>query len=213
MVNSLRGADKKLLLNCPRCNSQKIILNGHYHKRKPQFFCTNCYKYFYENSAKGYPPTKIPFPVIAYLLYYRRKIPEFSNMREFRKFVNYWLKYLKITDEEVSRHIIRHWIKNYDKLLDKIITFAEARNYSKQYLSEISRVPFHKPIPYKKALKILERKFGKEFCFHLIRNEPEFFKELCNIISKHEVFCWEIFDEKCLGGNRRLALTRSTKKV
>ena len=41
----------------------------------------------------------------------------------------------------------------------------------------------------------------------------EKYQDLVDIVSKHGVFCWEIFDESYLGGNRRLALARPTKKV
>ena len=211
MDKALKRTGKELPLFCPHCSSQKIVRNGRHHLGKLQFYCNTCHKYFYEDPAKGYPPTSIPFPVIAYLLYSRQKVPEFSNMRKFRKFVNHWLQHLNISDQEVSRQKLHHWIKNYEQYLDRVITFPEARDYCKQRLAK--PLPERKPIPYRRALKILEHKFGKEYCFKLIRTDPEFFKELCEIISKHEVFCWEIFDEKCLGGNRRLALTRSTKKV
>ena len=200
MAYSRRGVDLKLLQSCPHCKSQKIVLNGHYHKKNPQFFCKNCYKYFYENSAKGYPPTKIPFPFIAYLLYFRRRVPEFSNMRKFRKFVNHWLQYLKISEEEISRHTINHWIKNYESFLDKVINFSEARDFCKQRLSEVLP-PVRKTIPYGRTLKILERKFGKTYCVNLIRDDPEFFQELVNIVSKHGVFDWEFLEAGFGGGS------------
>jgi len=201
MGKALKRTGKELPLFCPHCSSQKVVLNGHYHKEKPQLFCTDCHKYFYENSARGYPPTKIPFPVIAYLLYSHQKVPEFSNMRKFRKFVNHWLQHLNISDQDISRHIIRYWIKNYEQYLDRVITFQEARDYCDRRLSKLAKsLPEHKPIPYGRALKILEHKFGKAYCVKLIRTDETFFKELVNIISKHGVFSWEMNDLKLLSG-------------
>ena len=105
----------KLNLVCPHCNSSNIVRNGHPHGKKLEFFCKSCNRYFTEDSIKGYPPSNIPFPVIAYFLYLYKKVPDFSNMRKFRKFVNYWLSYLKISDKEVSRQTIHHWLNNYEK--------------------------------------------------------------------------------------------------
>ncbi len=53
-------------------------------------------------------------------------------MREFRRFANYWLRYLKISDQEISRHIIRHWVINYDKELDRIIEKTKATRQALQ---------------------------------------------------------------------------------
>jgi len=200
MATSQRGIDGKLILFCPNCKSQNIVINGHYHNGKPQFFCKKCKKYFYENSSKGYPPTNIPFPVIAYFLYFRRRIPEFSNMREFRKFVNHWLKYLEIKDKDSSRHIINHWIKNYEKYLNKIITFSEASNYVHNRLKKLDKArPSVLPIPYKRALIVLEKKYGKHTLVNLLKTDKEFFTELVEIVSKHGVFGWE-FLEAGFGG-------------
>jgi hypothetical protein len=196
MANSRRGVYKKLLLTCPKCKSDKVVKNGHHHQGKLQYFCTNCQKFFYEDSAKGYPPTSIPFPIIAYLLYFRKKIPEFSNMRRFRKFVNHWLKYLKVIDQEISRQTIHHWINNYEKQFDKIITFGEARNFCKKRLYNIKKTDDKKKIPYRFVLKLLDRKFGKQYLMNLIKKDEDFFKELCEIVSKHKVFCWEFMLKK-----------------
>lgn len=210
MVDSRRGVDKKLLLSCPFCKSEKVVKNGHHHKGKLQFFCTDCHKYFYEDPAKGYPPTSIPFPIISYLLYFRQRAPEFLNMRKFRKFVNHWLQYLKISDQDVSRQTIHHWINHYEKNFDKIVTFQEARDYCKQRLSEIAKglpAPAQKHVSYWQALKILEYKFGKAYCFDLIKKDEGFFKEFCDIISKHGVFCWEFPDKNhsgCCGSQHPL---------
>ena len=199
MVDSRQGMYNKLLLSCPNCKSEKLVKNGRHHKNKLQYFCTNCQKYFYEDSAKGYPPTSIPFPIIAYLLYFRRKVPEFSNMRQFRKFVNHWLKHLKASDQDVSRQTIHHWIKYYEKQLDKIITFSEARDFCKQRLYKVIKdLPERKRISYGTVLKLLENKFGKKYCINLIKHDADFFKEFCDIISKHNVFCWEFTDKKVI---------------
>jgi hypothetical protein len=195
--------EKKQFISCPYCNSQKIVKNGHHHKDKLQFFCTNCHKYFYEDPAKGYPPTSIPFPIIAYLLYFRQKIPEFSNMRKFRKFANHWVHHLKVSDQDVSRQTIHHWIKNYNRLLDQVISFSEARDFFRQRNSEIHGIiPPIKPVSYKRALKILTGKFGKIYCIDLIRRDPVFFQELVDIVSKYNVFCWELLDKDYLESSR-----------
>ena len=181
MANSRRGVDKKLLLSCPYCTSTKVVKNGHHHKCKLQFFCTACHKYFYEDPAKGYPPTSIPFPVISYLLYFRRKVPEFSNMRKYRRFVNHWLQYLQVSDHDVSRQTIHHWIHQFDHLLDTVITFDEARDYCQHHLKQLAKVrPPQKPIPYRRALEVLEHKFGKTIVIQLIKKDEDFFKEFCD---------------------------------
>ena len=101
---------------CPHCGSNKLIKNGHPHGGKHEYICKSCKRYFTKDSLKSYPPTNIPFPVIAYLLYFRRKVPELSNMRKYRPFVNYWLKYLEFYDHDISRQSIHHWFNNFDKL-------------------------------------------------------------------------------------------------
>ena len=192
---------KKLVLLCPRCNSEKIVSNGHHHQGKIQFFCKSCNKYFYEDPAKGYPPTNIPYPIIAYLLYFRKKIPAFSNMRLFRKFVSQWLNCLGVKKGEVSRQIIHHWIKNYEPLLDRVISFEEARDYCHQILQEnLKVIPKDvikaKTHPYKKAIYSLEQFLGRDFCVSLARSDPVFFHELANIVSKYPVFCKALVDDK-----------------
>jgi len=172
------------------------------HNGKLQYFCKSCNKYFTIDSLKGYPPTSIPFPVISYLLYFRRKIPEFSNMRKYRKFVNHWLKYLKASDQEVSRQTIHHWIKNFENLLDNVITFLEASAFCKSRLNQLIKVrPPQKVIPYRRALRILEQKFGKTNLLHLIKKDEVFFKELVEVVSKHGVFGWEFLESDFGGGS------------
>ena len=201
MANSRRGVDDKLLHFCPHCHSKKIVKNGHHYGRKLQFLCKDCNRHFSADVAKGYPISKIPFPIIAYLLYFRRKIPEFSNMRKFRRFVNHWLQYLKISDQEVSRQTVHHWIKNYDKLLDNAIYFSETQDFVRHRLSKVLLPPVRKPIPYGSALKVLEKKFGKAYCVGLIRHDPVFFQELVDIVSKHGVFSWEFLESGFGGGS------------
>ena len=82
---------KSITTRCPNCFSEIVVKNGHHYGGKLQFLCRSCNKHFTSDSAKGYPPTKIPFPIIAYLLYFRRRVPGFSDMRKYRRFVNYWL--------------------------------------------------------------------------------------------------------------------------
>ena len=195
MTNSQRGVDAKLLQFCPHCHSKNIVKNGHPHRDKTQFYCKNCNKYFSDDSIRGYPPTNIPFPLIAYFLYFRRKIPEFSNMRKFRKFVNFWLNYLRFTGDEVSRQTVHHWIKNYEKYLDKVITFTESRDFVHSRIKELDKVrPPVVSIPYKHALKILERKYGKHTVVGLIKIDEEFFSELVEVVRKHGVFGWEFLE-------------------
>ena len=210
------GMGKALRVSCPHCTSQKVILNGHYHKGKPQFFCTRCRKYFYENPAKGYPPTNIPFPVIAYLLYFRKKIPEFSNMRTFRKFVSQWLKCLGLRDTDIQRHTINHWIKNYKKNLESIISFNESREYCKNILTKkIKDVPkevlLRQSVPHTEVLRLLEETYGKSFCVDLSRRDKEFFTEFCGIISKFPVYCSKLLDKNSMGRERRLFFERAKK--
>jgi len=191
---------KKLVLLCPRCNSEKIVSNGHHHQGKIQFFCKSCNKYFYEDPAKGYPPTNIPYPIIAYLLYFRKKIPAFSNMRLFRKFVSQWLNCLGVKKGDVSRQIIHHWIKNFEPGLEDVISFGEARGFVHGILSENLRsVPGEviraKSHPYKVALRFLEHSLGRGFCVELARHDPVFFKELTDIVSKQQLYCYRLVVE------------------
>ena len=207
---------KKPALSCPYCNNQKVILNGHYHNGRPQFFCKTCHKYFYENSSKGYPPTKIPFPVVSYFLYFRKKIPGFSNMRNFRNFVSQWLKCLGIRDTDVQRHTINHWIKNYEKNFESIISFQEARNYCKNILSDkVKEIPkkalLRKSVPHTDVLQILEKTYGRSFCVNLNRRDEEFFIELCGIISKFPVYCPKLLDKDEMRAPKPFFLARSNK--
>jgi hypothetical protein len=194
MANSRRGVDDKLLHFCPNCNSRKIVKNGHHHQNKIQFYCPSCKKYFYLDSVKGYPPTTIPFPVIAYLLYFRRKIPEFSNMRKYRKFVIFWLNHLRISSEGISRQTIHYWINNYDSYLDNVITFSECRDFVRQRVSKVIP-PVRKPLSYGSALKVLEKKFGKVYCVGLVRSDPVFFQELVDIVSLYGLFYSEFLED------------------
>lgn len=195
------GKKQVVTLVCPYCSSNKIIRNGHPHKDKLQFFCHACGKYFSDDAAKGYPPTNIPYPVIAYLLYFRKKIPAFFNMREFRNFVNQWLRCLGIKKGEISRQIIHHWIRNYEPLLDRVISFEEACDYCHKILQEklkgISKdIIKAKTHPYKKAIYSLEQFLGRDFCVSLARSDPVFFHELASIVSKYPVYCREPIVEK-----------------
>ena len=122
-------------------------------------------------------------------------------MRKFRKFVNFWLNYLRVTDEEVSRQTVHHWIKNYEKYLDKVISFPKTRDFVRQQISEVHPVPIRKPLPYGRALKVLEKKFGKPYCVSLIRHDPIFFQELADIVSKHGMFDWEFLESDFGGGS------------
>ncbi|MCK5260778.1 MAG: TFIIB-type zinc ribbon-containing protein [Thermoplasmatales archaeon] len=192
---------KKLALSCPHCLSHRVVRNGHPHGDKLQFFCHSCDKYFSEDAAKGYPPTNIPYPVIAYLLYFRKRVPEFSNMREFRRFVSQWLNCLGIKKGEVSRQIIHHWIKNYEPDLERIISFEEARDYCRRILSRIVKdipetVKKDKTIPHTHVLKIIEDIFGRDYSQDLIRRDRVFFDELCELVSKYNVYCYKSVDER-----------------
>ena len=184
---------KEQQLTCPRCSKNHIVQNGHHHQGKTQFYCKTCHKYFYKDPAKGYPPTNIPFPVIAYLLYFRKKIPVFSNVRKYRKFVSKWLNYLKFKKGEISRQIIHHWIKHYEHDIETIISFQEAQDYVHRILSEnlkdLSREELKtKTYPYKQTLQILQQFLGHQFCVELVRHDPFFFKELADIVSKQPLY-------------------------
>jgi hypothetical protein len=191
---------KKLALSCPHCSGHKIVRNGHPHRDKLQFFCHSCSRYFSEDAAKGYPHTNIPYPIISYLLYFRKKVPAFSNMRLFRRFVSQWLNCLGVKKGEVSRQIIHHWIKNFEPDLEDIISFDEARDFVHGILSDSLRgVPEDviraKSHPYKLALSFLEHFLGRGFCVDLVRSDPVFFNELVDIVSKQELYCHRLVVE------------------
>jgi len=191
----------KPTISCPYCSSYQVVRNGHPHSKKLEFFCKSCHKYSYEDTAKGYPPTNVPFPVIAYLLYFRKKIPAFSNMREYRNFVNQWLRCLGIKKGEISRQIIHHWIKNYEPLLDEVINFEETRDYCHRILQEkLKKVSKEfvkeKTHPYKETLFFLEQYFGSNFLTKLARSDPIFFRELTSIASKYPIYCRESIESK-----------------
>jgi hypothetical protein len=179
-------------------------LNGHYHNGKPQYFCHNCHKYFYENSARGYPPTAIPYPIIAYLLYYRKRVPEFSSMREFRKFAGQWLNFLGIKKGEVSRQIIHHWIKNYEPGFERIISFRESRDFCHKILSErLKPIPKEtlrtRTLSHTQALCVLEENLGHKFCVNLARSDRVFFDELCDLVSKYQLYSRQIVKDERFG--------------
>ena len=202
MARKRKGMDADLHNFCPHCGSNKLIKNGHPHGGKHEYICKSCKRYFTKDSLKSYPLTNIPFPVIAYLLYFRRKVPELSNMRKYRPFVNYWLKYLEFYDHDISRQSIHHWFNNFDSLLDKIITFNDARNFCQNRIKELSKVrPPKKAIPYQSTLQILTHKLGKKRVILLIRQDETFFREFVEIVSKHGVFGWEFLDVGFGGGS------------
>jgi len=209
----MRKAEPRL---CPICHSGKIVRNGRHHQGKTQFLCNNCHKFFYEDPAKGYPPTRIPFPVIAYLLYLRKNVPTFSNMRKFRKFASQWLKILKLRDTDISWYTINHWIKNYERDFESIISFIEARDFCKSLLSEVTaeipkEVILSISVPHTEVLKLLEETYGKSFCVDLSRKDREFFIELCDIIAKFPVYCSKLLDKNLMGRERRLFFERAKK--
>lgn len=139
----------KMRLICPRCGGEKIVKNGHPYKGKQQWRCNNnkCNKYFSENTAKGYPHTKFPFPFIADMLYFRKNVEKTVNtkrsLKSFRKTVNRsaWLTGIKKRDLDqkfgewlkkgngIHRQTIHHWIKTYDKVLETIISPKVARDF------------------------------------------------------------------------------------
>jgi hypothetical protein len=188
------GKKQVLALACPHCSSYDIVRNGHPHSKQLEFFCKSCNKYFYENTIKGYPSTSTPFPIVAYLLYFRKRVPAFSNMRLFRRFVSQWLNCLGVKKGDVSRQIIHHWIKNFEPGLEDIISFKESRDFVHGVLSENLRdVPEEvvraKSHPYKVALGFLEHSLGLRFCVELARRDPVFFNELVDIVSKQRLYC------------------------
>jgi hypothetical protein len=181
---------RKTAIICPHCTSGRIVRNGHPHSDKLQYYCTSCGRYFSEDALRGFPPTNIPFPVIAYLLFYRRRTPEFSNMRRFRVFVNHWLRLLGISETGVSRQTIHHWINNFDKLLDDVITFSEAREFIEGYTEKIP--VYSVAFSHSEALGVLSSKFGREYVVGLIRSDPVFLNDFCRSIGKFGVFSWEL---------------------
>ena len=40
------------MLNCPQCNGQQIVKNGHIHNGKQRFKCQDCGRQFIENPTK-----------------------------------------------------------------------------------------------------------------------------------------------------------------
>ncbi len=202
---------KQVALSCPHCNSGKIKRNGHHYGGKLQYFCYTCGKYFSEDVAKGYPISKVPFPVIAYLLYFHKRVPEFSNMREFRKFASQWLNCLNIREEEIQRHTIRHWIKNYEPGLEKVISFEEARDFCHKILSEkLKPIPKEtlraKVIPHTKVLRVLEENLGHSFCVNLAHQDREFFDELCDLVSNYPIYYQQIVKDEQHGRPSRRPL-------
>jgi len=165
------------------------VQNGRPHSDKLQYFCHSCKKYFSEDVLKGYPPSNIPFPIIAYLLYFRRRVPEFSSMRRYRRFVNHWLRYLGVFEKGVSRQAVHHWIKQYEPLLDDVISFDVARGFVHDFVKGLDR-PRHR-VSYSEALQVLIGRFGQEFCMGLLRSDEEFFKELVESVCKFEVYSWK----------------------
>ena len=198
-------------MGCPHCSSQNIVRNGHHYGGKLHFLCNTCHKHFTEDVLKGYPVSKIPYPLIGYFLYFRKKIPEFSNMRIFRKFVSQWLECLGIRTKDISRQTIHHWINQYDRDLEIILSFQEARDYTKQLLAkQIREIPqeiiHRETIPHTDALQIVQEIFGREFCVNLLRKDKIFFNELCDIISKYRVYCWNLLAKKDIKQDIRLLL-------
>jgi len=110
-------------------------------------------------------------------------------MRKFRKFVNFWLIRLGIIKNPLSRQTLHYWFTNYEKYLDKIITFDQTCRFWRQNYSEIIRdIPKQKPkIDRSQALEILRENFGHNFVINLIHKDQGFLVEFCHLISKHNV--------------------------
>lgn len=190
-----------IMPRCPHCQNTNIVRNGHPHNGKLQLYCHTCHKYFSEDTAKGFPPTNIPFPVIAYVLYFHKKIPHFSNMRKLRKFTSQWLKCLGFRDTDVTRQLLHHWIKHYEKDIETIISFKEAREYCRKILSKnIEYIPYEdvisKTTSHTDTLQILKDLFGQQYCSDLLQKDKVFFDELCDLISKYHLYCQRLLERK-----------------
>ena len=188
-------------MGCPHCSSEKIVRNGHHYGGKLHFLCNTCHKHFTIDVLKGYPITKIPYPIIAYLLYFRRNIPSFANMRAFRRFVSQWLECLDIRTQDISRQTIHHWIHHYEKDLENTISFQEARDYVKTILSKKkaslpSDIVAKLVIPHTTALQIIVESFGHRFSTELARKNKSLFIELTDIISNYRIYCWKRSDRE-----------------
>ena len=110
-------------------------------------------------------------------------------MRKFRKFVNFWLVRLGIIKNPLSRQTLHHWFSNYEKYLDKVITFEDTCRYWRNNYSEIiDNLPSPKEkINRSEALEILKETFGHDFVVSLIRKDEGFLIEFCHLISKHNI--------------------------
>jgi transposase-like protein len=172
---------------CPKCGSSKVINNGKPQKRKRQWKCKDCGRYFLEDVLKGYPSTKYPFPIIALVLYHYRYSLDKSDIKKFKNFTNHLLHRIGFIKENVSRHTIYYWIKTYEPKLDTYnISLEEARKFIRK-----NDITFKKPKNYERVLKTLPRGshleglkdfcigYGEEHVLEMIRSNNDAVNEVC----------------------------------
>jgi hypothetical protein len=191
-------------MGCPHCSGLHIVKNGHHTGGKLQLLCRNCHKHFTLDVAKGYPTTKLPYPLIAYFLYFRKKIPMFGKMREYRNFVSRWLKCLGFREKDVPRQMLHYWISSYEPHLETTIRFSEAQHFVRRILEkklkEIPQEIIHqRTLSHIAVLNILQKNLGQQYCTSLIKKDREFFQELCFLSSKYQVYCWKHPNTQQLG--------------
>jgi hypothetical protein len=116
---------------CKICGSKELTSNGNpgNHKEKThQLYCKICHSYFYKNEKlnyipkESYPPTSIPFPIIASQLEFFKVVKNNSEktLQELCDHTNMLLVYYQIRDKGcgISRETVRQWIKKYSHLID-----------------------------------------------------------------------------------------------
>ena len=116
---------------CPYCKSTQIVKNGRAPSKKQRWKCKSCEKSFDEYSNRKFPPTSIPFPFIAFILY----TSEDKSVIKTYKDVKYIMQLLKLfhvqimSKEDVSYVSVYKWKHEYQSFYKELISFNEAKKY------------------------------------------------------------------------------------
>lgn len=170
-------------IGCPCCGGKEITKNGHF-RGKQRYVCKECQKSFSEESRRGFPPTTIPFELIAHILYKRERDIKGNNYRNFPRVVNRLLELTILDKKKVSRSTIYSWIKKYGNSYSDLISDERARDFFFRIIDHerINSQPF-------KARRLKNRRNKRELkkTRKELRKLPEIYK---NIPSNKECLQW-----------------------
>jgi len=182
------------MIICPKCNSNKIIRNGHPNGKKQQFFCKKCSIYFYEHEPNKLPSTTIPFQIIANALYFRKLFKKRFNaeipMRRLRKQIKMTLALYQIMDKNqgVPRQNIHYWIDTYGQNFENIISKEEVKKYLSDLYKKLYKQKnidakwktiWRKKRTYMETLELTQKVFGgREKALECAKKDKDWYEEI-----------------------------------